>query len=130
MEKVKYPEMTEYISVSDANKIQIMCKQIFENFDGGFGGALDDKHLCHQPITERMSVSYGFVTDGPNANDISVYTWKPNDLKMEDYTPYRKSIRYSILEVLFEICKILNVEFAPNKKCINECFEKLQNEKE
>lgn len=126
MKKIKYPEMVEYISIADANKVQIMCKEIFENFDGGFGMYSNDDYLYHQAVNGK-NIDFGFVTNGPNSGDICTYTWPPNDLKLEDYTPYTKSIRYSLLEVLFEICKILEVEFSPTKNCINDCYCKVNN---
>lgn len=124
MKKIKYPEMAEYISIADANRIQIMCKELFENFDGAFGMYSEDDYLYHQPINGK-NIDFGFVTNGPNAGDICTYTWPPNNLKMEDYIPYTKSIRYTMFEVLFEICKILEVEFSPTRNCINNCFKVL-----
>ena len=58
MEKIKYPEMTEYISIADANKVQIMCKEIFENFDGGFGMYSHDDYLYHQAINGK-NIDFG-----------------------------------------------------------------------
>lgn len=119
---MKYPEMTEYISIEDATKVQILCKKLFENFDGGFCGDLENSHLLHQPINDK-NIDFGFLTDTPDSQDIAFYTWKPNQLKIENYHPYIKTIRYSLFEVLFEICKILGVSFSPTKNCIDECFK-------
>lgn len=129
MKKIEFPIKDDYISIRDASNLQKLISNMFDNFDGGFGGALDtDLYEMHQPIDDR-NISFGFTTFKPNSRDIATFTWPPNGLSFEDYSPYKKSIRFSMFEVLFEVCKVLNVEFSPTKSCINNCILKY-NERE
>lgn len=127
MKKIEFPINDEYFSIRDAYNLQNLISNIFNNFDGGFGGVADnDSYEIHQPIKD--DITFGFTTFKPNSRDIATFSWPPNGLTIDDYTPYKKSIRYTIFEVLFEICKILEVEFSPTKSCINNCILKY-NEK-
>ena len=124
-EKIEFPIKKEYISMQDAMDIQIMASQLFENFDGGFGMMSNDQHALHQPI--RNDITIGFTTTLPSASDLASYSWPPNNLSLDkDYVPYKKSIRFSLLEVLFEICMVLGVRFTPTKDCIKKCLKTSQ----
>lgn len=131
MEQIEYPIRGEYISMKDASNIQRLASKIFTNFDGGFGGVnYEDLYEMHQPVNDNITI--GFLTDKPDSSDLSMYTWPPNDLSIDDYRPYKKSIRFSLFEVLFEICQVLDVKFSPTKSCINDCILKFnkQNDNE
>lgn len=118
---MKFRIPKDYISYEDAGKVQEMAQSLFENFDGGWGVFTDDKYQMHQPFpVERGSI--GFLTGEPNSRDIATLTWPPNKLSMEDYIPYQKSIRFTIFEVLYELCKGFGVEFSPSKECIQNCY--------
>jgi hypothetical protein len=127
MEQLEFPIREEYISMKDASNIQRLSSKIFTNFDGGFGGVNDeDSYEMNQPVKDYITI--GFVTNKPNSTDLSIYTWPSNKLSLDDYRPYKKSVRFSLFEVLFEICQVLGVEFSPTKSCINDCVLKFNKQ--
>lgn len=119
-----FPVKNDYISVKDLVELQKICSTLFDNFNGGFGYSNDELSL-HQPV-DLSTITLSFLTDKPNNQDIATYTWSPNKLSMDDYKPYVKSIRYNVLEVLFEVCNRLGIEFSPDKKCIHRCISRFE----
>ncbi|HMT01787.1 MAG TPA: hypothetical protein PKD00_00515 [Burkholderiales bacterium] len=123
--KLIYPDSKTYISYADALNVQTMCKELFDNFDGGFGLYAYDEYTLHLPI-KSQELQFGFTTYAPGDMELASYSWAPNELSIEDYTPRLKRIGYSIYQVLYVIAKELKIEYSPDKQCIEKCFEEFK----
>ena len=110
---------TNYLRNKDANLIQIMASKMFSNFNGGFGFYSDSEHVMQSPIDHNVSIS--FVTDKMDYNDMFMRTY--NNLEFE-YTPRLKSFRLPVEEVLFLICKEFDIDYSPDRLCVENCYGK------
>ncbi len=114
--KVELVPEQDYVSKGLLLEFQEVVKELFSNFDGGFGLMRDDNHQKHQPVNAgwgtRDEITFGFTTMKPIPHDIAMLTWPPNGFKgVEDYFEPRqaKSYRINWIEMITIVCEVYNI---------------------
>jgi hypothetical protein len=117
MLKTEFAINPNYLRIVDALRIQNMAKNLFENFDGGFGIFDDRDYFLRQHIDEKEQISLGFTG---KKNYWDLYYEHLGDRNPKDH---RTCFRVTVETALFEICKKLKVHYSPDRHCVTKCVE-------
>lgn len=119
MKKIEYiPNLNNYIRGKDLEILLQLTEKLFSNFNGGWGWINASDYIFEYPADLTKTIGF-YTTKNTEENDASI-RW--NNLKFE-YPESLKSVRVPVLNVLYLICKILNIEYSPTRDCIIKCNE-------
>ena len=116
MEKIQLSINKTALRNVDAARVQLIFQRLVSNFNGGFGFHNSDDHLMRDYLmTSRNPITLS-ITDNQDYWDL-YYSFLEHPINEQAI----KSVRISIETALFEICKILQVDYSPTSICVNAC---------